>query len=88
MANDQLDSQAAAMAALSLCESLALALAEEGVLDREEVRGVCMDAMDVHRTAVVSGPRPDVHLRAAELIGRIIDSLERLPAERRQLQRH
>lgn len=39
-----IDTDAAAKAALSICESLAIALTEQGILHREKVRGPLYEA--------------------------------------------
>lgn len=61
------------MAALSICESLLLALNEGDVLPESEIVGVLQDAADAHENA--RGPEAEVemHKAVAALINRIID---------------
>lgn len=69
------DCDAEGLAALSICESLALALAEEGILTKE---GLCLaieDSVSAHRNAAKSARDPDVHRRAALLAERVKKSI-------------
>ena len=69
------DSDAEGLAALSICESLALALAEEGILSKE---GLCIaieDSVSAHREAAKSAHDPAVHYRAALIAERIKKSI-------------
>jgi hypothetical protein len=68
--------ESSAMAALSVCEALALALAEEGILSKE---GLCVaigDAVAAHREAARLEPNPMAHNRAAALAEGIRKSVE------------
>jgi len=68
--------EASSMAALSVCEALALALAEEGVLPPE---GVCVaidDAVAAHREAARQASNPAAHTQAAALAEAIRKSVE------------
>lgn len=60
------------LAALSICESLLLALMEREILDRSEVRGLLEDAATTHRNAAMTSEEPEVHRAAAELLETII----------------
>jgi hypothetical protein len=64
------------MAALSVCEALALALAEEGVLPREGVCVAIEDAVAAHREAAHLASNPAAHARAAALAEGIRKSVE------------
>ena len=68
--------EAAALAALSMGESLLLALAESGALKVTEIEGILDDAAAAHRTAAVEGKDPEVNRLAAEAIESIRRGLE------------
>lgn len=67
--------EAAALAALSLGESLVYLLVEEGVLEKDAVQDALEDAIDSQRQAMARGG-PINHGAAARLLERIMDSLE------------
>ncbi len=71
-----LKAEAAALAALSMGESLILALAESGALKVAEIEGVLDDAAAAHRTAAAEGRDPEVNRLAADAIERIRKGLE------------
>jgi hypothetical protein len=58
------------MAALSICESLLLALNDHKILPESEIIGVLKDAANTHENA--TGPDTSAHKAAATLINRII----------------
>ena len=58
------------MAALSICESLLLALSEHKILPEREISGVLQDAASTHENA--SGPDAEMHRAVAARINRII----------------
>ena len=67
--------EAAGIAALSICESLMIALVEKGLLSVEEARGTLEDAAGAHYGAdvgAVPGRRQEL---AAQLIERLITQL-------------
>ncbi len=66
---------AAGMAALSICESLLIALVEKGVLGVEEARGVLEDAAAAHCAVGRSDPLEPQHARAAQAIERLITQM-------------
>lgn len=68
--------EAAAIAALSLTESLVLALAEHGVLPDRELRGALEDAEISHSQAAEHGREPDLNREAAAAIRRIFRALD------------
>lgn len=74
--------EAPGLAALSLCESLILALTEAGVLDSREARGVLEDAMTAHRHAALGAGDRDIHRTAASLIERIREGVISVLQER------
>jgi hypothetical protein len=61
----------AAMAALSICESLLLSLRERGVLDDREIAGLLEDVVSTHRATADLSSRPDLHSAAAGLVERL-----------------
>lgn len=71
---DAVETEAAACAALTLCECLVIALAEGEVLSRRELTGALEDARNAH--AFFGGPidQRATHRRAADVISRIIES--------------
>ena len=64
------------MAAYSISESLALALAESRVLDRKEVIGLLQDAAAAHHEAPADAAGYDRHRTAARLIERVISGVQ------------
>ena len=58
-------------AALSICESLLLALNDRNILPESEIIGVLRDAATTHAQA--TGGDPDLHREVVKLIERIID---------------
>nr|WP_092690753.1 hypothetical protein [Tranquillimonas rosea] len=60
------------MAALSICESLLLAMNDRGILEGTEIVGVLRDAAATHETAAGDGGEREAHLAVAALINRII----------------
>ncbi len=74
--------QGPGLAALSLCESLILALTETGVLDSREARGVLDDAITAHRNASDARDAREAHNAAASLIERIREGVVSVLRER------
>jgi hypothetical protein len=66
--------QAAGVAALSICESLLLALGDLKVLTQDEVVGVVADAANAHRFATGSPEESAFHLSVAALLDEILAS--------------
>lgn len=67
-------SNAAGHAALSICESLLLALSDHEVIDEAEVLGILRDAATAHRNAIpLAGGDGAAHEEAASLIEAIVD---------------
>lgn len=60
------------MAALSICESLLLALNDRRVLPESEIVAVLQDAASAHENAVGSEDKLETHKAVAALINRII----------------
>jgi hypothetical protein len=65
-------SEHAGMAALSICESLLLALNDHKVLPEREIIGVLQDAAAAHKNSAELGINRESHLGAARLIKNII----------------
>jgi hypothetical protein len=65
-------SNAAGLAALSICESLLLSLTDLKILESAEAISILQDAAAAHRRASTEGKEPQQHLDAAEVIERII----------------
>jgi hypothetical protein len=61
-------------AALSICESLLLALIDHDVLPEREIIGILHDAATAHANHPVNGPGAAFHAKVAALINSIIDS--------------
>lgn len=62
----------AGIAALTICESLLLALNDRNVLPEREIVGILRDAASAHAPAPESGD-PAMHAAVAALITKIID---------------
>ena len=60
------------MAALSICESLLLALNDAHVLPEKEIMGVLKDAAEAHENADESSDDVEMHRAVAALINGII----------------
>jgi hypothetical protein len=61
------------VAALSVCESLILALKERGILDDAEIHGLLEDVSSAHRNAAADGDDPDLHESVAEIADEIMN---------------
>lgn len=59
-------------AALSICESLLLALNDLGILPESFIVGVLADAAKTHEDAATEGGEGDTHLAVAALLRKII----------------
>ena len=73
--NDRADAdrKTAGAAALSICESLLIALNDLKIIDDKETRAILQDAAESHRTAMSESKNPDEHRAIADLIDRIVD---------------
>ncbi|HMB75510.1 MAG TPA: hypothetical protein VKN76_03865 [Kiloniellaceae bacterium] len=60
--------EAGGLAALTICESLLVALSEKGILDDDEATLILEDAMNSHQTAIGEGRAVLLHQAAARLI--------------------
>lgn len=69
-------------AALSICESLLIALNDLNVIGDREARAVLEDAAATHRNAMASSSNPEEHRATAELIERIRDGKNSVRAMR------
>jgi hypothetical protein len=67
-----IDANASGVAALSICESLLLALGDHKVMDEREIIGVIADAADAHRFARGSPGESKLHLEVTAILDRII----------------
>lgn len=65
-------SDAAGLAALSICESLLLAMNDHGLLPEQEIVGVLRDATATHENTIGTVPDTEVHRAVAALINQII----------------
>lgn len=66
---------AAGLAALSICESLMIALVEKGILEVEEARSALEDAAAAHQVLRSTDGDERPHGVAAELIERLITQM-------------
>lgn len=64
-------SDIAGMAALSICESLLLALADRKILPEKEIVGILQDAADAHVVAA-DDDQADLHTAVAAVINKIV----------------
>ncbi len=69
---DSTDSTAIALASVSMCEALMIALLDGGILDEDEIRSALEDAISAHRQARTQGTDPDLHDRTAKIIERVL----------------
>ncbi len=67
------DAAVTAAAALSICESLLLALNDRNVLPEREIVGILHDAAAAHENHSQEAGKPDLHIAVALLINTIID---------------
>ena len=65
---------AAGMAALSICESLLLAMGDLKIMGESEAVGIITDAAEAHREAGVSGKEKALHLEVVAILDRILAS--------------
>ena len=69
------ESEAAGVAALSICESLLLSLTDNGIIDGAEAKAILVDAAAAHRGAVpLADGDAGVHEEAAALLEAIIEN--------------
>ena len=68
----EIEREFSGLAALSICESLLLALEESKVLSHRDVRGVLEDAAGAHRQAIGTPEEIEGHLVVAAMIDRIL----------------
>jgi hypothetical protein len=64
----------AGTAALSICESLLLALNDANVLPENEIMGILRDAAAAHEHGPKTGERAELNAAVAALINKIINS--------------
>ena len=69
---DDLHNTASGLAALSICESLFLAMGDLKILAESDVIGVISDAAAAHRSAGFTPQGIALHAEAAEILQRII----------------
>jgi hypothetical protein len=67
-----MNSNAAGLAALSICESLLLSLTDLKIIQDGEAVSILKDASAAHRGAVAESKTPQAHHDAADIIDRII----------------
>lgn len=81
MANSFTDMKGAAagIAALSICESLLLALSDLKVMDAKDTSDVLEDAADAHRSAAACAQDAALHLEVVAIIDRIIAGGNSIP---------
>lgn len=67
-----IDSAVAGLAALSICESLLLAMGDLKLVSEAEVLGIMEDATDAHRNATGSEADLAMHLAVVAVLDRIV----------------
>lgn len=72
-------SVAAGLAALSICESLLLALSDLKIMRERDAGGILEDAAAAHRGAGASPPEAALHLEVVAIIDRIIAGGNSIP---------
>ena len=60
------------MAALGICESLLLALADLNVISEKDVRGLLTDVATTHNEAAAGSQTPEQHQAVVEIVQRIL----------------
>ena len=70
---DNQDTSVVGAAALSICESLLIALNDLKIINDQDTRAVLTDAAETHRIAVPGSLNPEEHRAVADLIDRIVD---------------
>lgn len=70
---------ASGIAALSICESLLIALSDLKIMDAEEASSVLKDAASAHRNAGATGDQEVMHLEVATIIERILTANNSVP---------
>lgn len=65
-------SNAAGLAALSICESLLLSLTDLRIIEGGEAVSILEDAAAAHRSAIAEAENPQAHQAAVDVIDRII----------------
>jgi len=71
-ASNDLYSAASGIAALSICESLILAMGDLKIMGERDAIGVISDAAESHRSAGTSAQEIALHLEVAAILDRII----------------
>jgi len=66
------DPTAEGIAALSICESLLIALNDLRIIDGTQTRALLEDAATTHRNAIPDAPNPNQHRAVIAVIERII----------------
>src|SRR3546814_13821286 len=74
-------SEAVARAALSMGETLLLALTESGMLDRDEVHQPLEGAANAHQQAADSIEEPTVHRAAQRMMYHVVDGFHPYPVQ-------
>jgi len=70
---DNQDTGTAGAAALSICESLLIALNDLKIINDKDTRAVLTDAAETHRLAMPGSHKPEEHRAIADLIDRIVE---------------
>ena len=70
---DNPDTSVVGAAALSICESLLIALNDLKIINDKDTRAVLTDAAETHRIAVPGSLNPEGHRAVADLIDRIVE---------------
>ena len=73
------DKSVAGHAALSICESLLIAMRDLKLMTEKEVRDVLQDAAAAHHEESRYADNPDLHKKVAGLIERIMSGRNSLP---------
>ena len=68
----EIDKSVAGKAALSICESLLIALNDLEVIGDKDAHRVLTDAIETHRSAIPTSDDPESHRAVADLIEKIM----------------
>ena len=69
----QIDRSVAGAAAISICESLLIALNDLDVMSDKDAHAVLTDAIESHRNAIPTSEDPESHRAVADLIEKIMN---------------
>ena len=79
MAKQARFNEAAALAALGICESLLIALSELQIISEQETRALLTDVAAAHNEAALNARAPESHQAVVEIVKRILAGKDGVP---------